>query len=931
MLAGAVAVGLFGQRAMAAYTGVSSSPSTTDWSTAIWTGGTPTASSLVSLGGNITMSNTGSPIAYALVGSGSSGQTFVVGGNSPLTLVSEDATSNGTTTAAGIANTISGFILQINSAMVLGNADTSTSGTHTFYVNNSSGSRNIRLTGGITEYAGTTWGLSFVGTGVDTTTPSNTTAALMWTYHGDTTIGTGSDTAGIRVQASVLPHGIGFGNVILNTGATMQLTPNGGAVEINGLSGGGNITRTANRGNLVIGDGNATGFTFSGTFADNSSSTIVTKVGSGLQTFSGASSTYQNTTNVLGGTLAFAVAANSGTISSIGKGITTANTADILLDGGILSYVGATNGATGRKFVVGYNSGGLASNGAGLIDYNAVGYAVTSDVIMAVGLPTASNSITGLSTDSGITSGLAVVNYAGANQGGGVSSGATTTGAASGGSVTVSASVLPAAGVGVSLLQFVGATTPANRTFTLSGSNTDNTVVNNLGVSLSNAASGGKLAVVKSGANTWKLSGSNVYGGGTTVTGGTLVAGSTHAFSDSAAAVEVQTGGAIDLNGQTLTAGKAYVLKGGSLLNNSGTAASINTSASATVTDSGNYTTGAAPTVTISGATASALLGVKNITIVNGGSLGNNPVFSFDAPDLAGGVAPTVVPVLTSGVLTGLYVTNPGSGYTHVPVITLTGGTLVGFSVTVNAGVTGIAISNGGTGFTSAPTVTFSGGTGTATATAVGGISSVQLASNTTSTIGGAGNMTLAAPITGSGNLIKAGAGTTTLSGQNTYTGTTLIATPTSGTNTLALVGGSLANGKVAIQSGGAFTMDSASSIKFNIADKVTFDQMTETGTGTHTLAGGLVLDFGQTVDFATWQIMNLANGAADGFGSVTVTGAYAGLLTEATPGSWTGTLSGQDFSFDEATGIVSVPEPTSLALLGLVGGGLLARRRRQM
>jgi hypothetical protein len=125
--------------------------------------------------------------------------------------------------------------------------------------------------------------------------------------------------------------------------------------------------------------------------------------------------------------------------------------------------------------------------------------------------------------------------------------------------------------------------------------------------------------------------------------------------------------------------------------------------------------------------------------------------------------------------------------------------------------------------------------------------------------------------------------------------------------------------------------MDAASSIKFNITGATTADQMTETGTGAHTLAGSLSLAFSQTFDQASWQIMNLASGPADGFSTITLTGAYAGTLTEVSPGYWNGAGgNGQNLSFSEATGIVSVPEPASLSLIALAGAGLLGRRRRK-
>ena len=103
-----------------------------------------------------------------------------------------------------------------------------------------------------------------------------------------------------------------------------------------------------------------------------------------------------------------------------------------------------------------------------------------------------------------------------------------------------------------------------------------------------------------------------------------------------------------------------------------------------------------------------------------------------------------------------------GSGYIDTPLVTLSappaGGTLATARAVIDyttGALTGIVVTNPGTGYTSQPTVTLSGGGGTPTGTAT-----VNLASNT------------------SGGLTKVGLGTLTLSAgsnANTYTGATTV------------------------------------------------------------------------------------------------------------------------------------------------------------
>ncbi len=126
-----------------------------------------------------------------------------------------------------------------------------------------------------------------------------------------------------------------------------------------------------------------------------------------------------------------------------------------------------------------------------------------------------------------------------------------------------------------------------------------------------------------------------------------------------------------------------------------------------------------APAVTFAGgtpttvATAQASGGVDNVTVFSGG-LGYDPnaYVVFDLPNLPSGVQATGSLVIDgNGTITGVNVTNPGSGYTSAPGVSIIEPTS-GLPITAVAGVVAtigigqIDVTSGGQGYDSAPTVT---------------------------------------------------------------------------------------------------------------------------------------------------------------------------------------------------------------------------------
>ena len=158
--------------------------------------------------------------------------------------------------------------------------------------------------------------------------------------------------------------------------------------------------------------------------------------------------------------------------------------------------------------------------------------------------------------------------------------------------------------------------------------------------------------------------------------------------------------------------------------------ASLGVSADSFTITSGTHRYSANPAVTISGgngteATASARMGVAKESFTIAGGTERYSAAPAVAISGGGGTGATATAVLTSGAVTSVSITNPGNGYTTVPTIAFSGGT-VSTAGTVPTGtgnathfvVSGITMLTAGTNFTTAPSLAFSGGTTTFTGTA---------------------------------------------------------------------------------------------------------------------------------------------------------------------------------------------------------------------
>ncbi len=733
------------------------------------------------------------------------------------------------------------------------------------------GGFDLTLSGGVGGTIGTriigTGNLIKLGTGTWTLSGPNT-------YSGTTTIGSANGpNAGALVLGAnnVLPNTgvIIFGGVLdVNTrtdtigaltmgggaaGSTAQvLIGNGGVLTL-----GGDVTyNAANNPNGALISGTGTGALALGTagrtfnIGDSSAAandlTIsaiisggfgITKTGAGVLLLSGAN-TYTGTTSV--GT---AGGANGGTLSLGANNVLPGTAVNVF--GGTLDVntrtdtIGALNmggGATGTSAQVSIGTGGVLTLG-GTVTYNAANnpngatisgagtLALGGDRTFTVGDSTAaavdltvstivsgantlskggagvlvlsgSNSYTGTTTVN-----TGVLNIQNNNALGTTASGTTVVSGASlavQGGITVTNETLSIAGTGLGAngaLRNISGTNTWTGGITMTSASeiqsdagrlniSSNVTAANLGLTVDgagNTAASGTLALgtgglAKTGTGTLFLTGSSTYTGGTLVSGGALQLGEGGTTGSLATNSTITNNGVLSFNrsdniAQGSTFSGAPISGTGSLVKNGG----------------GTLTLGVANTYSGQTTINSGALRITNASAL-GTIAGGTTVASGAALEIAGNIGVVAEPIITlngSGIGGAGALRNISGSNSYGGLITL------GSSARVNT-------DSGTLNFTNTGTITGAGHT---------------------LSFGGAGNTILRSEIaTGTGGLVKDGTGTLILSGNNSYTGGTLISTGTlqvgngGATGTIA-AGSAITNNATLAFRVGASTRDIGSAI----------------------------------------------------------------------------------------------------------------------
>jgi autotransporter-associated beta strand protein len=383
-------------------------------------------------------------------------------------------------------------------------------------------------------------------------------------------------------------------------------------------------------------------------------------------------------------------------------------------------------------------------------------------------------------------------------------------------------------------------TSPA-RTLTLGGTNTAANTIS--GVIQDNEVAGVGTAAVgltKAGLGNWTLAGANTYTGNTTVTGGTLQIDGSYAVAGSGTTSQLLVGSGAATNGTVVIGTSAGTVTFGG--NGFATAAQIGVSGgTGALTINGGIvnlagTTGTAATSLHIGVQVATAAGTGTVT-VNAGTLnvgqrilmGANNAASTGTLTIAGGT----VNVGSNGTL-GYTGNNPGIVQYGNGTGTLnlgSGGTLKLFGFKSSGGAATNINFNGGTLVALGSPAFFMGNNGASDAapTAVGTFTTQVKAGGAMIDTNGF-NITIPSNLVedaGSpgGGLTKQGAGVLTLTGANTYTGTTDVSN-----GVLALVGGSQTS---------AVTVDTGASLGFTVGSTTTSTSTVNFDTGsTVTITG---------------------------------------------------------------------------------------------
>ncbi len=495
---------------------------------------------------------------------------------------------------------------------------------------------------------------------------------------------------------------------------------------------------------------------------------------------------------------------------------------DLSTMGGAVSMTGA-NGIANLG-TINLGTGALTLNSSGAIGQNAGDVIAGSGALIKQG--TGTLTLSRANTYSGATTvsagSVSVTNAAGL--------GATTAGTTVASGATLSLDnvaigteglTINGAGVGGNGALIGSGTAASSGTVAMGSASTIGVAAGTDQLTLLGVVSGG-FALTKIGAGTLISSGSNTYTGGTLINGGTLAVTANNALGTTAGGTTIASGATLDLRNVTYGTAETLTVNGGTIATSTGTssfAGNVVLGANSTVNVAGSQ-------LTLSGVVSGANRGIDKqnagtlvlagantytgATNINGGTLrasATNRIADASAVTVASGAvfdlnnfSDTIGSLAGAGNVTlgsaTLTAGGNGTSTTYSGVVSGTGGltkagagamTLSGANTytgttTINAGT---LRASGGNAIADTSAVTLANVAGAsldlANDEAIGNLSTggatggnITLNANTL-TVNEAGTTTYSGAISGTGGLIKQGAGALTLSGANTYSGQTRI------------------------------------------------------------------------------------------------------------------------------------------------------------
>ena len=482
-------------------------------------------------------------------------------------------------------------------------------------------------------------------------------------------------------------------------------------------------------------------------------------------------------------------------------------------------------------------------------------------------------------------------------------------------------------------------------------------------IEITGAVNGTGAIVVDAPGSNVLLSGANGYTGGTTITSGTLRAGSGTALGTGTVAV---IGGGLDLNGISLTIGTLTGSSGGVISSSSAGAVTLTTNSAVTSNYLGTIADG-------TGVVSVVKTGIGELDLSGSNS------YSGGTTVTAGRIQNVYGNSLTNQAGTNDYAFGTG-------LVTVSGS---GTVVIRNSSVIANNFNIGGNGTTSGTAVLgairASFGVNNQTATLSGSMAlsadaKVVSAASTTGLTGNSflisgpvnlGNNTLtlapgvsgSAPLpivvsgvmSGSGSVVVDGASAVYFNAANTYSGTTTVNAGTlGGSGTIAgavnIQSGTIApggsEGAIGTLTVGSLQLASGATAAMTISDLANYDRIvSNSSVGFGATGGSVEVDFTANgfANFSAWQLFSGSSFTGHLF-SFAISGSYGAPSFVYADGEWKADIGGgQTMSFYEdnthaigdrykAGQLVVVPEPSSLAIAGIglcVAGWYRLRRRR--